>query len=483
MDRGHPSVISDQQKRTLHLVGAPAVFLLLVLVPLESASYPIRGSLGLLLWMSWWWIFQPVHLAVTGLLPLVVLAIFNFLPVATILPAYAEQLVILLIGANILATVWTRWGLDRRIALVSLLGLGSGAKGQILAWFGIAVILSSVLPNVVVAAALMPIVIAMLRFVGIEDIAESKLGSALLIAVAWGTSVGGSGTPLGGAPNLLTVQFLEDQLLGREFLFSTWIARLTPLTVLITGASFLYMRAAFKPDVERIGGTRDYFSRELKSLGAMKTPEKWALLFFAAATLLSFTRELYAQLLPGLTPAFAFLTFAVLSFAVRHKGEALVDWKYAEKHMVWGLIYLFAGGSALGQVLSETGTAQFLADKLVPLAGGGGFIAVAVFSLLTMILTQITSNTAAVAIVVPITISTFQSLGLNPIPFVYIVAVAGNCGLMLPSSAGGPAVAAGYGVNLKTMFVRGLGLTIVLWLVIVAAGYLFAAYWPAFGAA
>ena len=483
MDRGHPSVISDQQKRTLHLVGAPAVFLLLVLVPLESVTYPIRGSLGLLLWMSWWWIFQPVHLAVTGLLPLVVLAIFNFLPVATILPAYAEQLVILLIGANILATVWTRWGLDRRIALVSLLGLGSGAKGQILAWFGIAVILSSVLPNVVVAAALMPIVIAMLRFVGIEDIAESKLGSALLIAVAWGTSVGGSGTPLGGAPNLLTVQFLEDQLLGREFLFSTWITRLTPLTVLITGASFLYMRAAFKPDVERIGGTRDYFSRELKSLGAMKTPEKWALLFFAAATLLSFTRELYAQLLPGLTPAFAFLTFAVLSFAVRHKGEALVDWKYAEKHMVWGLIYLFAGGSALGQVLSETGTAQFLADKLVPLAGGGGFIAVAVFSLLTMILTQITSNTAAVAIVVPITISTFQSLGLNPIPFVYIVAVAGNCGLMLPSSAGGPAVAAGYGVNLKTMFVRGLGLTIVLWLVIVAAGYLFAAYWPAFGAA
>ena len=74
-------------------------------------------------------------------------------------------------------------------------------------------------------------------------------------------------------------------------------------------------------------------------------------------------------------------------------------------------------------------------------------------------------------------------MGANPIPWVYIVAVAGNCGLMLPSSAGGPAVAAGYGVNLKTMFVRGLGLTIVLWLVIVAAGYLFATYWPAFGAA
>jgi hypothetical protein len=177
------------------------------------------------------------------------------------------------------------------------------------------------------------------------------------------------------------------------------------------------------------------------------------------------------------------LSFAILSFTIRCQGEPLVEWNYAQKHMVWGLIYLFAGGSALGQILSETGTAQWVADKLVPLAGGGGFVAVGVFSLLTMMLTQITSNTAAVAIVVPITIGTFQSLGLNPIPFVYIVTVAGNCGLMLPSSAGGPAVAAGYGVNLKTMFVRGLWLTALLWLVIFLAGYLMATYWPGFGAA
>ncbi|MDA0204852.1 MAG: SLC13 family permease [Acidobacteria bacterium] len=483
MERDHPSKMTAQQQRTLHLLGAPAVFLLLVLLPLESAAYPIRGSLGLLVWMSWWWIFQPVHLAVTGLLPLVVLAIFNFLPVASILPAYAQQLVILLIGANILATVWTRWGLDRRIALVSLLSFGAGAKRQILAWFGIAVLLSTILPNVVVAAALMPIVLAMLRFVGIKDVTQSKLGSALLIAVAWGTSVGGVATPLGGAPNLLTVKLIEEQLLGHEFLFITWVTHLAPLTLLIFAASFLFMRFTFRPDAEGIGGTRDYFSQELNALGSMKAPEKWALGLFAAATLLSFARQLYAESIPGLTPALAFMTCAVLSFTIRHRGEPLVDWEYAEKHMIWGLIYLFAGGSALGQILSQTGTAQFLADQLVPLAEGGGFIAVAVFSFLSIALTQSTSNTAAAAIVVPITISTFQSLGLNPIPFVYIVAAAGNCGFMLPSSSGGPALAAGYGVNLKTMFVRGLWLTLLLWLVILFAGYLLATYWPTFGEA
>jgi sodium-dependent dicarboxylate transporter 2/3/5 len=147
------------------------------------------------------------------------------------------------------------------------------------------------------------------------------------------------------------------------------------------------------------------------------------------------------------------------------------------------LFYLFAGGAALGEILSQTGAAKFIADTLVPFAGGGGFRAVVVFSLMTMVITQITNNTAAIAIMVPITISTFRSLGVNPVPFVYIVAVAGNCGFMLPSSAGGPAVAAGYGVNLKTMFSRGLWLTAILWVVIALVGYLLATYWPGFGSA
>jgi sodium-dependent dicarboxylate transporter 2/3/5 len=151
--------------------------------------------------------------------------------------------------------------------------------------------------------------------------------------------------------------------------------------------------------------------------------------------------------------------------------------------MAWGLFYLFAGGTALGEILSQTGTAKYIADLLIPSVRIGIFGAVLAFSLITIVITQITSNTAAVAIMVPITISTFQGAGMNPIPFVYIVAVAGNCGLMLPSSAGGPAVAAGYGVNLKTMFARGFWLTALLWSVIVMLGYLLATYWRGFAIA
>lgn len=470
-------------KTWLHLAGGPCVFLVLVLLPLASVEYPVRASLGLLVWMSWWWIFQPVHLAVTGFLPLAVLAVFDFLPVATILPAYAQELVMLLIGANILATVWRRWGLDRRIALVSLMGVGTSTRRQILVWFGVATVLSTFLPNTIVAVAMMPIVLAMLRFTGIEDVGRSAFASALLIAVAWGTSVGGAGTPLAGAPNLLTIRLLEDLVVDHEYLFTTWAVRMLPLTALISAFAFLFMRFAFRPELDRVEGTREYFAGELRALGRMAVPEKWGLFLFLSAALLAFTRQLYAAWLPGLTPAFAFLALAIVAFLVRHRGERLIEWDYAQRHMVWGLIYLFAGGSALGQVLSESGAARFLAERLLPLAGGGGFSAIVVFSLLTLVITQITSNTAAVAIAVPITISTFQSLGLNPVPFVYIVAAAGNCGFMLPSSAGGPAVAAGYGANLKAMFSWGVWLTGISWAAIVLLGWALATWWDGFGIA
>ena len=184
-----------------------------------------------------------------------------------------------------------------------------------------------------------------------------------------------------------------------------------------------------------------------------------------------FGRPLYAELLPALTPAFAFVAMAVASFTIRTRKGPLITWDFAQANMYWGLFYLFAGGIALGRILSGSGAAEAFANALVPSAGSGGFMAVFLLSLLTMVLTQVTSNTAAIAIVVPVTISTFQSLDLNPIPFVYIVTVIGNCGFIRPSSAGGPAVAAGYGVNLQTMAVKGLIASLLVLVTLVVLGY------------
>jgi hypothetical protein len=69
------------------------------------------------------------------------------------------------------------------------------------------------------------------------------------------------------------------------------------------------------------------------------------------------------------------------------------------------------------------------------------------------------------------------------VPYVYIVGVAINFGIMLPSSSAGPAIAAGYGVDLKTMFWQGARLAMLLFVLLVVAGYVLARFWPAFGIA
>lgn len=481
----HEEVPEEPTERVspVHLLGAPLAFLVLVVLPFGDLALEARGAIGLLVWMAWWWITRPVHLAVTGLLPIPVAAVFGLAPMDRVATSYAQDTILLLLGANVLTSVWVRWGLDQRVGLASLLGVGTSTTRQVLVWFLVAAGLSGILPNTIVAATMIPIVVAMLRSIGIDDLWNSRIGTLLVLAVAWGTSAGGAATPIGGAPNLLTVGFIEESVTGREFLFLTWVIRMVPLTLVVVVLMALFLRYAMRTDVAALPGSRDYVRDALGKLGPMKLEERWGLGLFAVAAILAFARPLYAQLVPGLTPAFAFVTMAVLSFAIRTRRGPLISWPFAQANMYWGLFYLFAGGIALGRILDESGAAEAFAGMLVPFAGGGGLVAVVVFAMLTTVLTQVTSNTAAIAIVVPITISTFETLGLNPIPFVYIVTAIGNCGFILPSSSGGPAIAAGFGINLKTMAVMGLLASIMVVLALVLVGFALATWWPAFGVA
>src|SRR5262245_59251084 len=467
----------------LPLAAGPLIFCAFAWAPVASPPYPVRCGLGLLIWMATWWLARPVHLAVTGLLPLAVAALFGFVRMGDILPAYADELIILLVGANILTTAWTRWGLDRRIALVSLAAFGSGPRRQLVAWFLVSIVLAAVLPRVVVAATMIPIVIAMLTFIGITDLWNSKLGTSLVLAVAWGSSLGGFLTPLGGAPNLLAMKFVQDTVTDRGLLFTTRVTRLAPMTLAVVSAALAYILFAFESELDRSDRPRTYYLQELRLLGPMTMAERWALLLFVAATTLAFSRGVYGNLLPAFTPAFAFLALGLAAFAVTVNREPLLTWEFAQSRMMWGLFYVFAGGNALGAVLNTTGTAQYLARPIAASAGSGPLAATVVFGVLTMVVAQIISNVATVAIMVPIAVSAFQAAGVNPIPYIYLIIAASHCGFMLPSSAGSSALAAGYGVNLRTMFVAGLGAAIVCLVVIVVVSLISMQFWPGFSVA
>jgi solute carrier family 13 (sodium-dependent dicarboxylate transporter), member 2/3/5 len=322
-----------------NLLAGPLAFGIMLVLPFSSATYPVRCAIGLLLWMTWWWLTRPVHLAVTSFLPLAVGAVFNFVPMANLLHAYSEEMIILLIGANIITTAWTRWGVDRRVGLASALAVGKNPRTQIVVWFLIAAGLSAVLPNTVVAATLIPIVIVMCQSMGIDDIAASPVGTGLVLAVAWGSSVGGFATPLGGAMNLLAMKLVQDSATHHEFFFTTWTTRMLPLTVVLLLVTTAFMAFAFRMRNEGTLHQAD-LQREWKSLGSWSSGGKWSLLLFGVASALAFTRQLYSTQLPALTPAYSFLACGLACFAIRAKGKPLLDWESATQNDVGTLLFI-----------------------------------------------------------------------------------------------------------------------------------------------
>ena len=169
-----------------------------------------RAAIGTVLWMAYWWVTRPVDYAVTAFLPMAVNALLPMTEMAPVIANYASETVLLLFGASIITVSWEETGLDKRIAAVFLRVIGDNVRSQLIFWFMLSVLLSAVLPNSVVCATITPIAVAMLKYVGHGDIEKSKVGSLLLLTIAYAVGVGGLATPLGGAMNLVTVDYIQQ---------------------------------------------------------------------------------------------------------------------------------------------------------------------------------------------------------------------------------------------------------------------------------
>lgn len=143
-----------------------------------------------------------------------------------------------------------------------------------------------------------------------------------------------------------------------------------------------------------------------------------------------------------------------------------------------GHSYYEAGGLALGSLVTETGAALKMAEAITLLPLTGGLETVFAFTLFSTVLTEISSNTAAAAIAVPVVQSIAQALGLNPIPYLFVAIVAFNSAYVLPVSI--RAIPVSYGLDPAELFKNGLLLSLCSVLLITVVGYLFIRYWPLF---
>lgn len=434
-------------------------------------------AIGTVAWMAFWWITEAVDFAVTAFLPIAVNAVFEITDMSSVISNYASETILLLLGASILTVSWEETGLDRRIAARFLSLVGSKVRHQVVFWFILCVILSAVLPNAVVCAAMTPIAVSMLRYVGEKDIAKSKVGSLLLLTIAYGTGVGGLASPLGGAMNLVTVDYLE-QITGEEYMYISWVIRFLPIMIVLVTSNVIMLLMGCKKGDE-LGGSKEYFKEQYRAFPKISREEAISLALFLIATVLSFARQLYQAYLPGLKPAYVFIICAILSFFITKKdGTRLMTWKSAQKNIVWDLIYVFAGGLALGTLINESGAAQAFVNLVADVGLEDGFVLVLVIITLTVLLSDITSNTATAAVAMPIVIGIVQGIGANPIPYIYIASIGVNLSYMLPTSI--RAIPVGYGLEPKYMLKKGVPITIVVIILMSILSYLMLRFWPAF---
>lgn len=467
------------RKRIIHLVIGPLLFALLCVCLPHSVftEFETRAAVGTIIWMAYWWVTGPIDYAVTAFLPIALNAIFQMTDMSSVISNYADETILLLLGASIISVMWENTGLDKRIAITFLRLIGSSLRTQLVFWFMLAAVLSAVLPNAVVCATITPIAVAMLKYIGMDDIKNNKTASKILLTIAYATGLGGLASPLGGAMNLVTVDYIQ-KLTDNEYMYSSWIVRFLPIMVILCVFNIVFILRDVGKN-EMLGGSREYFVAQYNDLPPVSYEEKTALILFVVATVLAFTRQLYQSYLPGLKPAYVFIICAIISFLLTNKkGERIMVWKNAQGKIIWELMYIFAGGLAAGTLINKSGAAEVIGEYISGFDMKGGFVTILVILTATLIMSDVTSNTATAAVAMPLVISITQGSGLDPIPYIYVASIGVNLSYMLPTSI--RAIPVGYGLSPKYMFKEGWKISLIIIALMSIVCALLLKYWPAF---
>ena len=401
-----------------------------------------------------WWIFEPIPIPVTSLLPLALMPMFGVLTPAQTGAAYGSPLILLLMGGFLLSRGMESTGAHKRVALGVIRLVGSESPRRLVLGFMISgAALSMWISNTATVLMLLPVALAVL------DSAEQKerLAAPLLLGLAWSCSIGGMGTPIGTPPNLIFMQVYEDAT-GQAIGFAQWMSWGVPVVVTMIAVTALWL-------------TRSLPNRLLVTLPettAWRSAEKRVLVVFGLTGLAWMTRSEpfggWRELLgiPGANDAsVAFLAVIVLFVLRDNEGTPLITWQEAAR-IPWGVLLLFAGGICLASAFVASGLSAVAGEALVVLTTLPTYLMLLLICLAVTFMTEATSNTATTALLMPILAAAAISAGVEPALLMVPAAMSASCAFMLPVATAPNAVIYGTDrVGISTMFREGLLLNLV----------------------
>ncbi len=353
-----------------------------------------------------WWVFEPVPIPVTSLLPLAVLPLLGVLTPTEVAQAYGSPLILLLLGGFLLSKAMEHSGAHRRIALgmVSLFGAHNGRR-LVLGFMVASAMLSMWISNTATTLMLLPVALAVLD--ATED--KARLAVPLLLGIAYAASVGGIGTPIGTPPNLIFMQVFE-QTTGEGISFTRWMGWALPVVVILVPVMALFLTR----------GLRGGLDVQLPEVGAWRTEERRVLLVFAFTALAWITRsepfggwKTWLDLPQANDASVALLAVVVMFLVPNGRGQRLLTWERAVT-IPWGVLLLFSGGICLAKGFTSSGLSDLMGQWLADLTRMPTFALIAIVCLAVTFMTETTSNTASTTLLMPVLAAAGLAAGLPP---------------------------------------------------------------------
>lgn len=438
-------------KNIIGFAVAPLLFLYLVLfVDLEPGKPEITYTLAIALLMAIWWVTEIIPIAATALLPVVLFPLFGVMDGRLVSAAYFNHVIFLFIGGFIVALAMQKWNLHLRIALKILSYTGSSPAKILFGFMFASGFLSMWISNTATAMMMVPILLSIIS--KLEDILEKKqlhkFSIGLLLGVAYGASIGGIATLVGTPPNLSFARIFQIMFPeAPEISFSDWFIYAAPISLLFFFITWIYLYQKFKPKFKAENLKHLSFNTQYKNLGKAGFEERVVLVVFITLAILWLTRSgisLGALKIDGWSqwlnvPEFindgtvAVAMALILYFipAKKGQGQRLMDWDTTAQ-LPWNIVLLFGGGFALAGAFKESGLSYWFGEQLSAASAFHPLLIMVIISFSVTFLTELTSNTATIEMLLPVLAGLSVSVGVNPLIFMLPATLSASMAFMLP---------------------------------------------------
>lgn len=486
VEEGDPRDYSNRQM--FGLILGPLLFLVMFFCPTPPGMEPAAQRMAAVaLLMATWWMTEAVPIPATSLLPIPLFPFLGIMHTKKAAAPYASHLIFLFMGGFLIALAMQRWNLHRRIAMNIVKIVGFSPSRLILGFMVATGALSAFVSNTATAVMMMPIGLAIIAHVveegtregldKIHDFSNFNFGLNLMLGIAYSASIGGIATLIGTPPNTVLAGYLQKTY-GYEISFAGWMMVGVPLVCVMIPACWLWLIKVANPmKLKKVPGGRDLIDKELKEMGSMTKGERITGTVFVLTALAWIFRKKLGFMFPDpslITDAAIGMAGGLLLFVIPvnlRKNKFALNWEWASK-MPWGVLILFGGGLSMAGGFKATKLAEWIGSQVGLLENAPVLILIFAVATLIIFLTELTSNTATSAMVMPILSAVAVGLGQNPLLLVVPAAIAASCAFMLPVATPPNAIVFGSGyVTIPQMAKSGFGLNILGILVTVVLTY------------